>query len=68
MWRKVTFVSYLERRRLSSLQRVRRSLVSSLSKVAIINLLSHPLKVVTVIYKESRGQGSTYSLLLLIIL
>lgn len=68
MWRKVTFVSYLEWRRLSSLQRVRRSLVSSLSKVAIINLLSHPLKVVTVIYKESRGQGSTYSLLLLIIL
>lgn len=68
MWRKVTFVSYLEQRRLSSLQRVRRSLVSSLSKMAIINLLSHPLKVVTVIYKESRGQGSTYSLLLLIIL
>lgn len=68
MWRKVTFVSYLERRRLSSLQRVRRSLVNSLSKMAIINLLSHPLKVVTVIYKESRGQGSTYSLLLLIIL
>lgn len=68
MWRKVTFVSYLERRRLSSLQRVRRSLVSSLSKMAIINLLSHPLKVVAVIYKESRGQGSTYSLLLLIIL
>lgn len=68
MWRKVTFVSYLEWRRLSSLQRVRRSLVSSLSKMAIINLLSHPLKVVTVIYKESRGQGSTYSLLLLIIL
>lgn len=68
MWRKVTFVSYLEQRRLSSLQRVRRSLVSSLSKMAIINLLSHPLKVVVVIYKESRGQGSTYSLLLLIIL
>lgn len=43
------------------------SLMSSLSRMAIINLLSHRPKVAAVIYKGSRGQSSTYSLTLLII-